>query len=239
MMDVNRIVTKSLQQTISRRPWLRAIPFYGGLIPYEIYVIPGMYVAMLQMIWQGSAGAARFHVLPHLFAYSFFQLLKGNVKRIRPGCIYKTMRGVINPGHCKGRVREESFPSGHTGIAFALVAALCMELFATPEPQLFEIDIPQRLRVPIAVAGILVALLVSLHRVAGGYHHVGDVLVGAMLGSLIGVMTWQILSKVQTREQKQNFPLPEWGKFMLTVPISFLMWRFMTYQVFKLTDIKH
>ena len=238
-MEANRVVTKSLYQFMSKHPTLRAIPFYGGLVPYEIYVIPGMYVAMLQMIWLGSVGAARFHVLPHLFAYSFFQLLKTNVKRTRPGCAYRDMKGKINPGHCKGHVRFESFPSGHTGIAFALLGALCMELFATPEPRLFNIFIPERFRVPIATLGFVVVSLVSVHRVAGGYHHVGDVVVGAILGLLIGMMTWKVLSRVKDRHEEKNFPLPTWGKIMLTVPISFLMWRFISHQVFKLTSIKH
>jgi membrane-associated phospholipid phosphatase len=215
------------------------IPYYFGLVPYEVYVIPGMYVAMLQMIWQGSIGSARFHILPHLFAYSFFQLLKSNVKRTRPGCAYKSMRGAINPGHCRGHVRHESFPSGHTGIAFALVAALCMELFATREPRLFEVPIPETLRLPIALAAIFIACMVSLHRVVGGYHHVGDVLIGASLGSLVGIMTWRVLSNVQQKSHDDNYPLPMTGKLLLTIPISFLMWRFITRQVFELTSIKH
>lgn len=237
-MELNREITKGLQRAISSRRWLRAIPYYSGLVPYEVYVIPGMYVAMLQMIWQGSSGAARFHVLPHLFAYSFFQLLKSNVVRTRPGCAYE-MRGAINPGHCRGHVRHESFPSGHTGIAFALVAALCMELFATPEPRLFEIPIPEPLRVPIAATAVFVACMVSLHRVAGGYHHVGDVLIGAFLGSLIGMMTWRVLGVVQQQRADAHHPLPNWGKVVLTLPISFLMWRFASRQVFELTAIKH
>ena len=73
---------------------MKLIPNYLGLIPYEIYVLPGMYLAILQTIWLGTPNPTQFHLLPHFFAYSMFQLLKGSIKTPRPGCHIKGMKDL-------------------------------------------------------------------------------------------------------------------------------------------------
>ena len=66
---------------------MKLIPNYLGLIPYEIYILPGMYLAILQVLWLGSFNPIQFNLLHHWFAYSIFQLLKGSIK-IQTGMPY-------------------------------------------------------------------------------------------------------------------------------------------------------
>ena len=62
------------------------LPYYLGLLPYELYVLPLMYIAMIQVILFSAFNPIQFHLLPHFFAFSLFQLIKGTVGRERPGC---------------------------------------------------------------------------------------------------------------------------------------------------------
>ena len=215
----------------------RDLAYWTGLFPYEIYVIPGMFLAMLQMVWSGDITPVRFHILPHMFAFSFFQLLKSKVPRERPGCSIRAMKGVINPGHCKGSTLSQSFPSGHTGIAFALLTALLMELFVTPQPVLFGVPVPPHMIWPIASVGIVVAVMVGMHRIVGGYHYLGDVLTGGALGAIIGMLTWNVLApEYRTNE---SWPIPLWAQVIISLPILFLSYLFFSKDVHKLTSIKH
>ena len=54
---------------------ISSTPQLLGLIPYEFYVIPGMYLAILQVLWLGSPDPVQFHLLPHWFVF-YFQFLK-------------------------------------------------------------------------------------------------------------------------------------------------------------------
>ena len=231
----NVTLTKALHQAIHSNPTLRTIPFYAGLVPYEWYVLPGMYIALLQMIWTSDITVIRFHILPHLLAYSFFQAMKSVIPRVRPGCAHKSLSGEIERGHCTGKVKKQSFPSGHTGIAFALAAALFMEL-RTDSPRLFGVPVSAHVKTPIATLGFAVATLVAVHRVVGGYHYVGDVVVGAILGVLLGTLSWNSLSAC---DEKSQVLLPLVAQISLSIPISFLLIRFLLIDVRKLTSIKH
>ena len=92
---------------------MKLIPNWLGLIPYEIYILPGMYLAILQVLWLGSPNPIQFHLLPHWFAYSIFQLLKGSIKTPRPGCWIPGMKKFIDESHCSHGHEWQSFPSGH------------------------------------------------------------------------------------------------------------------------------
>ena len=170
---------------------MKLLPNYLGLIPYEIYVLPGMYLAILQTIWLGTPNPTQFHLLPHFFAYSMFQLLKGSIKTPRPGCHIKGMKGFIDEGHCIHGHEWQSFPSGHSGIATSLATALFMEMMYSDDPHFFEINITDiKTRRLIAFIGIFVAFMVVVHRVSKGYHSLFDSLTGMLLGACIGFISW-------------------------------------------------
>mgnify|MGYP006082677517 CR=1 FL=1 len=187
------------------------IPNYLGLIPYEIYVLPGMYLAILQVLWLGTPNPIQFHLLPHWFSYSVFQFLKGGIKRPRPGCHQKSMNKYIDEGHCSHGHEWQSFPSGHTGVSVALATSLFMEMMFSEHPHFFEISIESKTkRIIIASLGLFVALMVGLHRVSKGYHSFFDTCMGATIGFTIGFISWialEYFKKLYNRlceEKEQN-----------------------------------
>ena len=194
MEALDHRVTKAIFDAVNDNGVTRAMPVMLGLIPYELYVIPGMYLAVLQVIWVGSPNPVQFHLLPHWFAYSVFQFMKKAVKRSRPGCKYKDMSKYIDASHCSHGHELQSFPSGHTGVAFALVTALLMELFCSDDPRFFEVRVRTRAaRNTIAFLAVAIGVMVSVHRVSKGYHSVIDVMAGMAIGASIGFTSWSIM----------------------------------------------
>jgi len=201
--------TRSIFRLINNNKYLKQLPYIFGLLPYEIYVIPGMYLSILQSIWLETVNPIQFHLLPHWFAYSFFQLLKGTIKRGRPGCVNKDMKGEISPNHCNGKVMYQSFPSGHTGVSFALATALYMEMMHSDNPKFFEFPIKtERTRKLIAGIVYFIASSISVHRMSKGYHHLFDVIIGAILGAIIGYLSWTV---VNVLKKKYNYFCNKYG----------------------------
>lgn len=236
-MEANRAITKAIY-SVGNNSIIGRLAMYGGLVPYELYVIPGMYLAMYQMIWTGDINPVRFHLLPHFFAYSLVTFMKDYFGRERPGCVIQNMKNMIEPSHCEGKIRFRSFPSGHTMIASALAAALVAELYSHENPRLFTIPIPLHLRPIIASVGFVVTFLVSLHRIVGGYHYFGDVLLGGLIGSMIGFLCYNVLSDNNVAYITE-FPIPLWGQILLSIPITLLFVKFIAKDLWRLTSIKH
>tara|TARA_Y100001970_G_scaffold293968_1_gene445193 strand:+ start:5777 stop:6661 length:885 start_codon:yes stop_codon:yes gene_type:complete len=291
--EIDYKMTKFIYNIFNDTP-ISELPHYLGLIPYEFYVIPGMYIAILQVIWLGTPNPVQFHLLPHWFSYSIFQFLKKTIKRKRPGCFHKDLGKYINASHCKHGHELQSFPSGHTGVAFSLATALYMEMHYSENPHFFEMPInnPTTQRI-ISTSGILVAAMVALHRVSKGYHSFIDVFAGELIGISIGFISWITLnhfkkSYYKTCEEKnKNEPgtsggsankteksdscdnynkrddeftywTQDWGLFksklydsifvnkltgitriILTIPILYLLIKFLTKDVYRLASIKH
>ena len=149
-------------------------------------------VSMLLVVWLDDIQPLRAHVLPHLLAFSIFLSLKHAVDRERPGCTVEEKLRSIDPSHCLGKTQYQSFPSGHTGISFALATALGLEMLVPEKPNFFGLQIPTEARIPIVVAGGVVASLTSLQRVDYCWRR----LVGACLGALIGYVAWTLLTTV-------------------------------------------
>ncbi len=202
MEALDKRISKSIYDVFNGT-FVSSVPQIFGLIPYEMYVIPGMYVAILQVLWFGSPNPVQFHLLPHWFAYSIFQFLKKVVKRKRPGCFNKGMDAHINGSHCEGGHEYQSFPSGHTGVAFSLATALFMEMNYSNHPQFFEVPITkQETKLRISGVGLFVASMIALHRVSKGYHSFIDVLVGGILGASIGFVSWSCLEFYKKKYQE-------------------------------------
>jgi membrane-associated phospholipid phosphatase len=170
---------------------MKLIPNYLGLIPYELYILPGMYLAIIQVLWLGSPNPIQFHLLPHFFGYSIFQLLKGSIKAPRPGCHIPGMKDFIDDSHCHGSHAWQSFPSGHTGISASLATALFMEMMYSDDPHFFEINIKDiKTRRLIGFSALFVSFMVGIHRVSKGYHSLGDAMTGCLIGGSIGFISW-------------------------------------------------
>jgi len=264
---------------------MKLIPNYLGLIPYEIYILPGMYLAIIQVLWFGSPNPIQFHLLPHWFGYSMFQLLKGSIDAPRPGCWIPGMDEHIDDSHCSHGHEWQSFPSGHTGIASSLAMALFMEMIYSDDPHFFEIKIKSRkTRRLIGFSGLFVAFMVGIHRISKGYHSIGDAMTGSLIGISIGFISWTSLEYFKKLYYKlckergitskkndlcENYKYAEEGKefgywlhnynifslklfdqpeidiligvvrFVLSVPLAYLIIKFFTKDIFKLASIKH
>ena len=83
-MNPDVIATRAIYNFVNGNSYTRHLPYYLGLLPYELYVLPGMYIAMIQVILFSAFNPIQFHLLPHFFAFSLFQLIKGTVGRERP-----------------------------------------------------------------------------------------------------------------------------------------------------------
>lgn len=254
MDTLNRAATKAVFKGIgdNKNYFIKNLPRWIGLIPYEIYVLPGMFLAIATMLWTGSITPLQFHLLPHWFAYSIFSYLKGIAKRERPGCRYPDMHIRNSPSHCK-MARYLSFPSGHTGIAFALATSLTLSLKSGRKQGKmfglidFDNEIVQNITLAIAY---VVAAGVSIHRVSYGYHFMGDVLVAAVLGCLIGYASYMVVENVRNKAYKCNDDdemdeLPEYpmvwktAKYLGTALSAAAILHFFMYKFSKLADIQH
>lgn len=200
ILKLDKSITYFIYKLVNNNKFLRNIPYYFGLLPYELYVLPGMFISIMHAIWLESINPIQFHLLPHWFAYSIFQLLKGSINRVRPGCGYKEMNNFIDSSHCSKKIKSQSFPSGHTGVAFSLAVALFMELKYSDNPKIIIFEINNKITQNIiATLAFIVACMISIHRISKGYHHFGDVIIGAVLGSSIGYMSWKIIDNIRNK----------------------------------------
>lgn len=101
-----------------------------------------------------------------ILGVAIYKLLKATTARPRPFAVSRQIRwGIAAP------LDEYSFPSGHS------LHAACFTIITTSYyPELGWIFVP-------------FAILVALSRVVLGLHYPSDVLAGALLGALIGIIS--------------------------------------------------
>ena len=123
-------------------------------------------------------------------------LLKNLIARTRP---YDEIEGLIN---LVGRQSDYSFPSGHTGAAFAVAGAmLVVALFGLPMIEKtgeFKREDPSLTFKLISVILIMYATLLAFSRMYVGVHYPTDVLCGLLLGlgtSAIAYLVYQAVIK--------------------------------------------
>jgi membrane-associated phospholipid phosphatase len=175
---------------------------------YQIYIYPGMFFALVYILVTNDIGPLRFHIFPHLFSYAISQLVKRFAKShesttvCRPGCVQTDAivdgqanttlyDGVIATKYCQKK-GDESMPSGHALVGFALFTAAMLSLWSGGLSSSPRGCIQQIL---LTLFGLYVVIFSSLHRVAFGYHNVSDVIVGALIGMLVGVASYTIFRK--------------------------------------------
>ena len=129
-------------------------------------------------------------------------LLKNLIARTRP---YDEIEGLIN---LVGRQSDYSFPSGHTGAAFAVAGAmLVVALFGLPmiektgEFKREDLSLTFKL---ISVILIMYATLLAFSRMYVGVHYPTDVLCGLLLGlgtSAVAYLIYQVaIKKIHQRK---------------------------------------
>ena len=197
VLKVDRMLTNWVRLNVgqNRNKYIALAPYYCGLFPYEMYVLPGMFFAIFGMFFYESYIPMQFHLLPHWFAFSMATYIKHNVHRVRPGCVgEKGLDMLMDPKHCEGSTRMQSFPSGHTSIAVALATSLSLYLrdpsYAPHEKHVLGVSFASGIIQQVTVVlAYFVAFMISIHRVGYGYHNVSDVIVGAIMGFMIAYTT--------------------------------------------------
>lgn len=130
------------------------------------------------LFFSGNRPLAVELILGILTLWLTVELVKALVERSRPFLVLETAR-VIG-----WKEWGKSFPSGHTAQAFFMMALLA-----------------QHFRVSILVAIFLyaIALLVGLTRIYVGAHYPRDVIGGAVLGSVWGILAGLVETYISTR----------------------------------------
>lgn len=129
-------------------------------------------------------------------------LLKNLIARTRP---YDEIEGLIN---LVGKQSDYSFPSGHTGAAFAVAGAmLVVALFGLPMIEKtgeFKREDPSLTFKLISVILIMYATLLAFSRMYVGVHYPTDVLCGLLLGlgtSAVAYLIYQVaIKKIHQRK---------------------------------------
>lgn len=301
---VDKYLSYEVAKFTQNHAWFEGLVTYTGLVPYELYVLPGMALAIMYAVFHNHPASLRFHVLPHVFAFSFVGLIKTMVRRPRPGCYnLKEYGDMVGPGNfeqhkkCKrdytqghklpapwskrGGFAYVSFPSGHATVACAVMTGLLLYLSDTAETKwtgpevrgvaeqmagaiaLFALvlgvvymlrpnaELQSRRRATLIVLaifvamfyflsissinidmndfgprmtvmcmGLYVAMMVSVHRVAKGYHHVFDSILGALLGFCIGSTVYTMWPKAtQLTEHVNNLVNASSGTSRATIGV--------------------
>ena len=106
-------------------------------------------------------------------------LAKNLFARTRPYTDIPELVNLIGPQS------DYSFPSGHTAASFAFAVAFCMLA-------------PKKYSIPVFV----LATLISLSRLYVGVHYPTDVLGGAMIGAVCGVLAVVTVKAIEKRCKK-------------------------------------
>lgn len=131
-------------------------------------------------------------------------LLKNLIARTRP---YDEIKGLVN---LVGKQSDYSFPSGHTGAAFAVAGAmLVVALFGLPMIEKtgeFKREDPSLTFKLISVILIMYATLLAFSRMYVGVHYPTDVLCGLLLGlgtSAVAYLIYQVaIKKIHEKKAK-------------------------------------
>lgn len=131
-------------------------------------------------------------------------LLKNLIARTRP---YDEIEGLVN---LVGKQSDYSFPSGHTGAAFAVAGAmLVVALFGLPmiaKTGEFKREDPSLSFKLVSVLLIMYATLLAFSRMYVGVHYPTDVLCGLLLGLLTSAVAYLIyqvaIKKIHERKAK-------------------------------------
>lgn len=131
-----------------------------------------------------------------LLTWGFKELGKNLISRDRP---YMYFSGASEEELENGDFKR-SFPSGHTALAFT-GASFSSYVFSSYYP-----DSPWRL--PVTVISYSLACGTGVLRIASGNHYLSDVLAGAALGTLSGVIVPWLHKNIFSPDSKNGVPLP-------------------------------
>lgn len=107
--------------------------------------------------------------------------IKNIVARIRP---YEAVEGLNRLVEAQ---KDYSFPSGHTAHAFAVGVVILIMM-------------PRKVGVPV----FIISVLMAYSRLYIGVHYPTDVIGGAVIGTLMGLLSVFLVNKISDRWDKRN-----------------------------------
>jgi len=179
--------------------------FYTGLFPFQMYTMVGLLMAIIEFIMSKSSSGLRFFIVPQLLTYSLIGLIKTPLERYG--------------------VNDYFFPSGQSAVAFSLSTALFCEMNYCKTPQLFNLSIENTYaQVLVSFLGIAISLMTSIHGIIGGQYEKGilDTIVGALLGVIIGFISWYNIAKSQDK-LKDDFLIPDTYMNIMRTVLTFII----------------
>ena len=195
------------------------IVFYGGVVPFQLYSMVGYFISISQFLLSKSDTSLRFFLLPHLFSYSFVNLIKTLFEKYKLPLI----------------------PSGQSSLCFCLTTVILCELNYSKDPKIFDFTVSNYyVQLSISILAILVSLLSSYDTVINREENesVGGAIFGAILGIIIGLTVWKNYVNSDD-EVKETFILSETNmdilRIFLTVITFILLFEFI-YSSYKDID---
>jgi len=159
---------------------LDKLSFYTGMVPFQLYTIPGLLVSILQFFLSKDNTNVRIHILPQLLSFSLINLIKSSLE---------SKDNMI-------------IPSGRACIAWALATTIFYEFNYNKNPQLFTFNISEEFRKIIPYITVYVAMMVSYNLYSHNPRNYYSILSGMIIGILISVITWKNMHN--TLEDKED-----------------------------------
>jgi hypothetical protein len=147
---------------------LDKLSFYSGVIPFQIYTIPGLLVSILQFFLSKDDTNVRVHILPQLISFSLINLIKSSVSNYN----------------------DKLIPSGKLCVAWTLFITLICELIYHKQPKLFTFNVSDDIKKYIQILVISVLLLVTYNVYIYHKNNLSFIL-SIVLGTFIGLITWK------------------------------------------------
>ncbi|MDR1105980.1 MAG: phosphatase PAP2 family protein [Treponema sp.] len=160
---------RTLFRSYNKRPDMTSKIGTYGLMALPVLPVIGNIKTPHAVITYGIMYAEAFFL-----TYGTKELLKHMINRNRPYSYF----GSIPPG--KEDDYDNSFPSGHTALAF-MAAGFLTSTFSTEYPR-------SRWKAPVIAAGYSIAAAIGAGRILSGSHFLTDVIAGAAIGSLYGYL---------------------------------------------------
>ncbi|WP_010257463.1 phosphatase PAP2 family protein [Treponema primitia] len=141
---------------------------------YGLLVLPALSLAGNIKDFNAIATYGIMYAEAFLLTYGTKDILKNAINRYRPYCYSGEIPGDQSSEY------EDSFPSGHTSLAF-MAAGFLSSTFLTEYPD-------SKWRIPVVGISYSLAAGIAAGRILSGNHFLTDVIVGAGIGSLYGYL---------------------------------------------------
>jgi hypothetical protein len=159
---------------------LDKLSFYTGMVPFQLYTIPGLLTAILQFFISKNDTNVRVHILPQLIAFSLITLIKSSIRDINKSYV----------------------PSGQVCVVWTLAVTLFYELKYNNNSKLFTYKVKENMKQIISYFSLYVALMTSYFVYKNNSQNLYKVLLGFIIGIFIGSVTWN--NMYNTVDDKNN-----------------------------------